>query len=274
MQSNSAPRSVVVTGAASGIGRACAVRLATDGWAVVGVDRDADALAQLATELRAGGAVAAAVAGDVADRGVHERACEQARSLAPLGAWVGAAGLTHTHELTELDEAAARLLIDVNQLGLLWGAAAAVSEWTRTATDGVLVAISSVHGGRSYPHHTVYEMTKAAAEALVRSVAVTYGHRRIRAVGIAPGAVATPALLASLESAPDPDAARRHLEHQTPAQRIARPEEIAAAVAFALSADAGYISGTTIPVDGGWSAILSQPPRDETAVRPPGGVRQ
>jgi NAD(P)-dependent dehydrogenase (short-subunit alcohol dehydrogenase family) len=97
---------------------------------------------------------------------------------------------------------------------------------------------------------------------------VAYGPQGIRAVGVAPGAVATPALEASLNSAADPAAARRHLEHQSPAERLAQPEEIAAAVSFLVSDEASYISGTTLAVDGGWSAALSREPSDRRAVRP------
>jgi NAD(P)-dependent dehydrogenase (short-subunit alcohol dehydrogenase family) len=266
--------SAIVTGAASGIGRAVAFRLAAEGWAVVGVDRDGEALTSLIDEIRRGGAVAAAVAGDVAQRDAHREARHAARQLAPLGCWVGCAGITHTNELAHLDEAAARRLIDVNQFGLLWGVAEAVAEWTSNGSPGAVAVISSVHARHAYPQHAVYEMTKAAAEALIRNVAVTYGPQGIRAVAVAPGAVATPALEASLESAADPNAARRHLEHQSPAQRLACPEEIAAAVSFLVSDQASYISGTTLAVDGGWSAVLSREPQDARAVRPGVGQQQ
>lgn len=259
-------RSAIVTGAASGIGRAVAIRLGADGWAVVAVDRDRALLDTVVAGLPDSGRLATAVVGDVADRTTHRRARAAAAEHGPLGAWVGAAGLTHTHDLANLDEAAARMLVDVNQFGLLWGAAEALDEWLSTGTHGTIAVISSVHARHAYPHHAVYEMTKAAADALVRNIAVTYGPQRIRAVGIAPGAVVTPPLVASLDSAADPAAARRHLERQTPAERLAQPEEVAAAVSFLVSDDAGYISGTTLAVDGGWSAVLSRPP-DETGAQ-------
>jgi NAD(P)-dependent dehydrogenase (short-subunit alcohol dehydrogenase family) len=263
-------RSAIVTGAASGIGRAVARRLAADGWAVVGVDRDST-LDAVVAGLRESGRVAAAVVGDVADRDTHRRARAAAVEHGPLGAWVGAAGLTRTHDLARLDEAAVRLLVDVNQFGLLWGAAEALDEWRSTGGHGTIAIISSVHARHAYPYHAVYEMTKAAADALVRNVAVTYGPQGIRAVGVAPGAVLTPPLIASLDSAADPAAARRHLERQTPAERLAQPDEIAAAVSFLVSDEAGYISGTTLTVDGGWSAVLSRPPDDTGAQRSAAG---
>lgn len=260
--------SAIVTGAASGIGRAVAERLAADGWAVVGVDRDEAALAAVIADIRSGGAAAVGVTGDVATRETHRRARSVASELSPLSAWVGCAGLTRTHDLAELDEQRARELVDVNQFGLLWGASEAISEWTATGRPGVVVVISSVHARQSFPQHAVYEMTKAAAEALVRNIAVTYGPRGIRAVAVAPGAVATPALSASLDAASDPGAARRYLERQSPAERIADPREIASAVAFIVSDEASYISGTTLTVDGGWSAVLARDSSDPTARGP------
>jgi len=260
--------SAVVTGAASGIGRAIATRLSADGWAVVGVDRDQTALDAVVAELHS----AVAVVGDVAERQTHRRARAAATECGPLGAWVCAAGITRSHDLTRLDEEAVRLIVDVNQLALLWGAAEAVNEWLATDTHGTIAVISSVHARRAFPHHAAYEMTKAASEALVRSISVTYGPQGIRAVGIAPGAVATPALIASLDSAADPAAARRHLEHQSPAERLAQPGEIAAAVSFLISDQAAYISGTTLTVDGGWSAVLSRAPENPQALRPAAGT--
>lgn len=261
-------RSVIVTGAGSGIGLATTERLVADGWAVVAVDRDEAALAAAVRPLGAAGTTVVTVVGDVADRQTHRRARAAAVALAPLGASVGCAGITRTHELASIDEAAARELVDVNQFGLLWGAAEAVAEWTGTHSPGVYLVISSVHARHAYADHAVYEMTKAAAEALVRNIAVSYGPRRIRAVAVAPGAVLTAAMVDSLGSATDPELARRQLELQTPAQRLAAPAEIAAAVSFLLSDNASYISGTALTIDGGWSAVLGLESGDPAAQRP------
>lgn len=261
-------RSAVVTGAASGIGRAVAVRLAADGFHVVAVDRSAEALDRVTADVVTAGGFAVPVVGDVRDRECHRRARLAARQAGPLAAWVGCAGITRLHDLPALDEAAVREVIDINQLGLLWGAAEAVTEWGESRSGGVLVVISSVHARHAAERHPVYEMTKAAAEALVRSVAVTHGPDGIRAVAVAPGAIDTPALRTSLESAPDPAAAQRQLEALSPAERIGRPEEIAAVVSFLVSGQASYISGTAITVDGGWSAVLARESADAGARRP------
>ena len=257
--------SAIVTGAASGIGLAVARELAASGWQLVGVDQHAAALDDLVSQ----GVLTVAVPGDVAERKTHRRAIAAAGEIGGFAAWIGAAGVVSTYELSTMSEEDARRLVDVNQFGVLWGTCDAVHAWLSAGTGGTVVVITSIHARRASPHHAVYEMTKAAGEALVRNVAVTYGRRGIRAVAVAPGAVATPALLASLDSAADPAAARERLEHLSPSERLASPEEVAAAVAFAISDRAAYVSGTTLAVDGGWSAALSTPPRDPRAVRPP-----
>ncbi len=260
------PRSVVVTGSSSGIGRSIALRLAADGWAVVVVGRDADRVARTVDEIRATGGTADGRVGDVGDRDLHPRLLEAALGLAPLGGWVSCAGITVRNGLTELSEQATTDMVRGNQLGALWGSETAVAHWVRIGEGGAVVNMSSVHGRQAYPEHTVYEMTKAAVEALTRSVAVTYAAHGIRANAVAPGAVRSPALDDSFLRAPDPAAAERFLARRSPAGRIAEPEEVASVVAFLLSDEASYVSGQTIAIDGGWTAALGADP-DEPGAR-------
>jgi NAD(P)-dependent dehydrogenase (short-subunit alcohol dehydrogenase family) len=161
----------------------------------------------------------------------------------------------------------ARRLIDINQLGMLWGATEALRAWGTTQSTGVIVVISSVHARHAAAGSGVYEMTKAAIEALVRNIAVTYGPQGIRAVAVAPGAIWTPALQASFDTAAQPDAARRRLERHAPLSRLGETDEIAAAIAFLTSSEASYISGATLTIDGAMSSVLMLPPEDAAAVR-------
>lgn len=261
------PRSAVITGAASGIGLATAQRMAADGWALACVDLNASALDRLVGQLATDGHVAVAVAGDVSDRAVHRQACAAATSLAPLKAWIGVAGMAVDYELTTVTEAEVRSLIDVNQLGMLWGAIEALRTWQSTGEPGAIVLTSSVHARHAASGSGIYEMTKAAIEALVRNIAVTYGHRGIRAVAVAPGAISTPALQASFDTAANPEAARARLERQAPLHRLGETDEIAAAIAFLTSSDGSYISGTTLTIDGAMSSVLMLPATDPEAVR-------
>jgi NAD(P)-dependent dehydrogenase (short-subunit alcohol dehydrogenase family) len=264
-------RSAVITGAASGIGLATARRLARDGWALTCVDTNASALDGLLDELDSGGFPAAAVHGDVSERTVHEQACAAAAELAPLGAWVGVAGVARDFELCSVSEADVRQLVDVNQLGMLWGAVEALRVWETAGSAGTIVAVSSVHARHAASGSGIYEMTKASVEALVRNIAVTYGSRGIRAVAIAPGAISTQALHASFATASNPRAARERLERQAPMNRLGEPEEVAAAIGFLVSQEAAYISGTTLTVDGAMSSVLMLPASGPAAARPPSG---
>jgi NAD(P)-dependent dehydrogenase (short-subunit alcohol dehydrogenase family) len=246
----------VVTGAGSGIGEAVAHRLLGDGWGVVAVDNAQAGLEKYKRDRFH--SRCCTVLGDVSDRRTHQLARASAADLGVLKAWVSVAGITRTHALHDLDEESAREVIEVNQLGMLWGAAEAVQALTGARADGVIVQISSVHAYHAAVGYPVYEMTKAAADALTRSIAVTYGPLGIRSVSIAPGAIRTPALTADLDGAPDTASATAQLEAASPLGRIGQPSEIAAAVAFAVSDDASFLSGTSIVVDGGWSAVLLQ----------------
>jgi len=249
--------SAVVTGAGSGIGRAIARRLHRDGRAVVLVDLDEAALGVAVAEL---GAAVVAVVGDVADPATHQNAVAAAAELGQLDAWVNCAGVTRSTPLPELTAAEAAVSVDANLYGTLWGTQTAVAHWLSETVGGAIVNISSVHGRRAYPDHAVYEMTKAAIEALTQNVAVSYAARGIRANAVAPGAVSTPALAQSLASAADPAAALAELTEIIPAGRMAEAEEIAAAVAFLLSPEASYITGHTLVVDGAMTAHIGFEP--------------
>ncbi|GIH20439.1 SDR family NAD(P)-dependent oxidoreductase [Rugosimonospora africana] len=263
-------RAVVVTGAGSGIGRGIAMHLAARGWGTVLVDTNADAARQVAASIAGPTQI---VIGDVAFRATHAAAAGAAERVGALHAWVNCAGITIRHPLHRLDEAQVARIVGVNQLGTLWGTSQAVSSFLDTGWAGAIVNISSVHGQRAYPDFGVYEMTKAAIDAITRSVAASYGDRGIRANAVAPGAVSTPALERSFESAPVPTSARRDLESRNPLRRLAEPVEVAAVVEFLLSESASYVTGQTIYVDGGWGVLLGRDSDDPDARRTEGGSR-
>ena len=253
----------VVTGAASGIGRGIAKRLAED-YTVILIDLNPKSLPVVEKELIDAGHQAYSVLGDVGQRATHQNARALAESKGNLISWVNCAGWTRGAPMHDFpnDPAVLEDLIGANQIGSFWGCAEAVASFTTRKVPGAIVNISSVHGRRAWPDHAVYEMTKAAVDALTRNVAVAYGPFGIRANAVAPGAILTPALEQSFVDAPDPVARRNSLELLAPLKRIGEPSEIAEVVSFLLSTRASYLSGQSIAVEGAWTVGLGVPEID------------
>ena len=185
------PRSAVVTGAARGIGRAIAAELVGRGYQVVVTDVDAESAKVTAGEIGAPLGLALDVTDPEATRGV----AEEARILAPLGAWVCNAGVGFDGELTDLTEAQIRTLVDVNILGVVWGTRVATDVFRGQAADGIrggdigVTASLSSHG--PVPGLSMYAATKAAALSLVTSVHVELKREKIRVHAICPDGVNT-----------------------------------------------------------------------------------
>lgn len=248
---------VVITGAASGIGKGIANKMA-NGYSLVLVDVNSVPLDAVAEEIRKEGAMVSVVVGDVSLRETHRKSVVEASKIGTLTGWVNCAGIGGVFRLHALPENQKDVMnvLEVNQIGTLWGCAEAVKSFTDSKVSGSIVNISSVHGRRAYLDHAVYEMTKAAIDALSRNVAVVYGPYGIRANSVAPGAVMSEAMEQSFVDAPDPLGRRQFLEMTTPLKRIGQTSEIAEVVEFLISPRSSYLTGQSICVDGGWSASL------------------
>jgi NAD(P)-dependent dehydrogenase (short-subunit alcohol dehydrogenase family) len=250
-------RVALVTGAASGIGRATARRLAAEGDAVLLVDRDADGLSAAADEIRAagGGVVDVAVA-DVASSAECARAVAAAARLGPLRALICVAGVTAAPDGIETlaDDQLDRVLA-VN-VGAIFRLGRHAVPLLRGAGGGVIVTASSVHAFATMTDNAVYAASKGAIVALTRQLALDLAPDRIRAVCVAPGSVDTPMTRHEL--------ARRGLSagdagfatEPGTIGRIAEAGEIAAVIAWAASDDAAVVNGTTIVADAGLLARL------------------
>lgn len=255
-------RSVVVTGAARGVGLGIAQELLARGWAVVALDRDAAQLALSAKELGVG---CTPCEGDVTRRADLEHAAALAEEIAPMQGWVNNAGIEFPTAARELDEEVMREIIDVNLVGTLLGTSVAVTHWlARPATDGqrgAIVNVSSIHAGAGFPDAFVYAATKGAIDALTRQVSIEEGPHGIRANAVRPGAVMTPLTQRFIDGSDDPNALLAEYAALHPQNRLVETREVGAVVAFLLSTDAAMVSGQSLGVDGGASArVFAYPP--------------
>lgn len=242
----------IVTGAASGIGRATALLMAREGAAVVVADLDAAGARAVAKEIEAAGGRALGQAADVSDEAsvaeMVEAAAKRFGGLDVLhnnAAASDPALMSRDGDVAALDLAVFERTIAVNLRGPLLGCKHAIPRMLARG-GGAIVNTSSASGLVGDPVRTAYGVSKAGLDSLTRYVATQYGKRGIRCNSIAPGVIATPALAANV---PPEMIAIYERSHLTP--RLGRPEDIAAAVVFLASDDAAFITGQTLSVDGG-----------------------
>jgi NAD(P)-dependent dehydrogenase (short-subunit alcohol dehydrogenase family) len=240
----------VVTGAAMGIGLAVAQRLASDGYHVVCVDWNADALERAMAGM---GGNASAVVGDIGDWSTHERAADAAEEAGQLRAWVNNAGIDWSAGAEEADAEHIDRGLRVLLHGPMYGTAIAVRRML-TGGGGAIVNVASIQGIAAFPRYYVYGAAKAGVIQIARNVCVDYAHRGIRCNTVLPGTVATPMTETLLPADMTREEALRIEGELSPMLRVAQPEELAAAVTFLLSEEASYVNGTSLTVDGGSTA--------------------
>jgi meso-butanediol dehydrogenase/(S,S)-butanediol dehydrogenase/diacetyl reductase len=240
-----------VTGAASGIGRASALRLAAEGARVLAADRDEAKLRDAVSAIREAGGAADAFVLDVAD----PAACRAAVAACVarhggLDVLANVAGVMYWGHLTDVSEADWARTLGVNLSGVFFLCQAAIP--TLLERRGVIVNVASAAAIKGQAYTAPYCVSKAGVVSLTKCLAVEFARRGLRAVAICPGGVNTP-FNADLEL---PEGADRTLfQRLMPLSfPIAEPEEIAAAVAYLASAEARFVNGAVFSIDGGQTA--------------------
>ncbi|MFC7448323.1 SDR family oxidoreductase [Rhodococcus daqingensis] len=250
----------VVTGAANGIGRAIALRLAAGGRRLALIDQDRDGLDRVLESLNGRGDPAdqasTAHVADVTDsRQVSDAIEDIERVNGPIEALAHAVGVLQTGAILDADPAVSRHTFDVNVMGVL-NVARCAGLKMRTRRSGAMVIVGSNAAGVPRANMGIYGASKAAAEMLTRVIGLELAGCQVRANMVAPGSTDTGMLAAMY---PDRDAMIRASIDGDPAAfrpgiplgRIADPDDIAGVVEFLLSSDARHITMQTVYVDGG-----------------------
>jgi meso-butanediol dehydrogenase / (S,S)-butanediol dehydrogenase / diacetyl reductase len=244
-------RVAVVTGGASGIGRASAERLAREGCAVYVADLNLDASEEVRAELTHRGLDVRVLQVDVSDplsvREAWGRVSEERDRIDVLVNCAGIEGTASYAAHTPDDEWEA--VVRVNLGGTFYACKYAIPLLVRSPHGGVIVNISSVSGLRaSFPGDAPYCASKGGVLALTKVLAVELAERGVRVVAICPGTTGTPMITTLLDENAELEETLRRLH---PLGRWAEPEEIANVIVFAASAEASFLTGATIAVDGG-----------------------
>ena len=245
----------LVTGAASGIGRATAVLLAERGAAVACLDVNEAGLAETVSAISERRGRASALMADVTDLPAVEAGVAQAASeLGGLDAVANVAGVgDFTGDVTDIAPQEWARVLAINLTGPFHVARAAIPH-LRAAGGGAIVNVSSQFGLVGCLASPAYCASKAGLIGLTRAMAIDHTSEGIRVNCVCPGPVDTP-MLAWTDATPELTARERgRTQGRNLAGRSGRPEEIAATIAFLLSDDVGFMSGSIVAVDGAWTA--------------------
>lgn len=251
-------KTIIVTGAAGGIGRAIAIASGQRGWNVAALDIDEPGARSVAREAEAKGAPKAlGILCDVSDETSVHRAFELAASElgVPQGI-VANAGIEINVPTAEMDLDRWNQVISVNLTGVFLTVREAIRQLIASDLQGSIICTSSPSAfvGFAGGGNAAYGSSKGGVSALVRSVAIDYAHRGIRVNGLVPGATDTPILLSGLSGEARRTRATeisRNAALQIPLGRLADPAEIASTAIWLLSDDSSYVTGSNLVCDGG-----------------------
>lgn len=250
-------KTVVITGAGSGIGRSIATTLANRDWRVVATDLVAEAAQETVDQLPKTDSGHTSMPLDVTDPAQSTSVADHVADTFGLDAWVSNAGISFMHRFVDAPIDKVDLTFAVNLKAVMFCGQAAARAMIRTGTRGAIVNTASMAGKQGrVPFLADYVASKFGVVGLTQAMAFELAEHQIRVNSVCPGYVATPMQSRELEweaalKSSTPDAVREAWIADTPLGRLQLPEDVARAIAFLLSSDAEFITGEALSVNGG-----------------------
>jgi meso-butanediol dehydrogenase / (S,S)-butanediol dehydrogenase / diacetyl reductase len=245
-------KTIIITGAGSGIGRACALSLAREGARVALFGRRKDRLDAVCAEINA---PALAVPGDVSEsEDIHRILAQVEAHFGSINVLLNNAGVLHIGTAEQLTEAQWDQTFNVNVRGV-WLLSKAVLPYMRKAGGGSIINMASVLGINGARNRAAYAASKGAVVLLTKCMAIDHGADNIRVNCICPSFVETDLTAAVLSQARDPEAIRRERISVHPIGRLGQPEDIAGLAVYLASDESSWVTGAVYPVDGGYLAV-------------------
>jgi len=247
----------LVTGAAQGIGRAIALRLARDGADIAVVDVNEEKLGAVAEEITAIGRKSVAIRADVSDRDqVHAAVAQAGDALGSLDIVVNNAGIVQVEPITEITQEALDTIVGVNLAGVVWGIQAAARTFLAHGTQGTIINASSIAGHDGFGLLSLYSATKFAVRALTQAAAKELAPHGITVNAYCPGVVDTD-MWVTVDSemakytGAEPGATYAQYVDGIALGRAETPDDVAGFVSFLAGPDARYMTGQSVLIDGG-----------------------